>query len=134
MKLKTLKGTLKDFPVKPLINWEGNSLSVFQEKVKAFLYLYWKNDVVCEEFRIVERMSLDLFNVSKHVAVEIQGRQHNEYVKHFARSRSGYEAQLHRDRKKADWCSINQIVLVEILPEDLPLTKEWFLKTYQITL
>ena len=47
-------------PKKYLINWEQTSRSKFQTQVKKFLYPYWKNDIVFEEFRVVgSRLTLD---------------------------------------------------------------------------
>ena len=135
MKFKLLNGRLKDFDVtKTRIDWEGDSLSTFQENCKDFFYPYWKHDIVCEEFRLFNRMSLDIFNVSKRIVVEAQGAQHSRYIEHFARSRSGYLGQIKRDMKKVEWCRLNSLTLIEIFPENMPLTKEWVEETYSITL
>jgi hypothetical protein len=134
MKFKGLNGKIQDLPVhKWLIDWDGDSASLFQEECKDFLCPYWKHDVVCEEFK-VGRMSLDFVNISKRVAVEVQGRQHTQYVPFLSGTRAGYLSQLKRDMKKADFCRLNNLTLVEILPTDLPLTKEWFKTTYDVDL
>ena len=45
---------------KYLIDWDKPSRSKFQTSVKRFLYNYWKNDIVFEEFRVVgSRLTLD---------------------------------------------------------------------------
>jgi len=135
MRFKLLNGRLKDFNVtKTRIDWEGDSLSDFQATCKDFFYPYWKHDIVCEEFRLFRRMSLDIFNVSKRIAVEVQGRQHSKYVPFLSGSRSGYLGQIKRDMDKVKWCEINDIKLIEIFPENLPLTKKWVEETYDITL
>jgi hypothetical protein len=130
MKFKNLNNRIQDYPIRKwLIDWEGDSLSDFQATCKDFFYDYWKNDVVCEEFRI-GRMSIDFLNITKRIAVEIQGRQHSMYVPFMAGSRMGYLNQLKRDESKRKWCSINQISLYEIHPKDLPLTKKWIEETW----
>lgn len=135
MKFTLLNGRLKDFNVTDTrIDWDADSLSDFQFDVKCFLYPYWKHDIVCEEFRLFERMSLDIFNISKRIVVEIQGRQHSQYVKFLSGSRSGYLGQIKRDSKKSKWCEINNLTLVEIHPENMPLTKKWVEETFDITL
>ena len=104
---------------KYLIDWEKPSRSKFQTTVKKFLYDYWKNDIVFEEFRVVgSRLSLDFYNANKKVAVEVQGDQHIRYVKHFHKNRLKYLEQLKRDQKKLDFCQINDIKLVEVYSTD----------------
>lgn len=135
MKFKLLNGRLKDFDIHSTrIDWTENSLSVFQKTCKDFFYPYWKHDIVCEEFRIFRRMSLDIFNVSKRIVVEVQGRQHSIYVPFLSGSRSGYLGQIKRDMDKVKWCEMNQLTLIEIFPENMPLTKEWIESAYDITL
>lgn len=136
MKFKTLTGKLKDVSISDTkIDWEGDSLSIFQETVKDFFYPFWKNDIVCEEFRIpATRMSIDILNVTKRMAVEVQGAQHSQYNEFMSGSRAGYLSQLKRDESKRKWCDINQLILIEIHPKDLPLTKDFIESTWEITL
>ena len=105
---------------KYLINWEKPSRSKFQTNVKKFLRLYWENDIVFEEFRVVgSRLSLDFYNANKKIAVEVQGAQHTKYVKFFHKNRLKYCDQLKRDEKKLDFCKANDIKLAEIYPKDV---------------
>ena len=105
---------------KYLIKWRGKSRSKFQSSVKEFLHPYWKDDIVFEEFKIVgTRMTFDLYNANKKIAIEVQGAQHTTYVKFFHGSRLKYLQQLKRDDKKFRFCEINDIKLVEIYPNDL---------------
>lgn len=102
-----------------LIDWEKQSRSKFQKSVKDFLQPYWKYDVVFEEMRIVgTRLSLDLYNANKKVAVEVQGRQHTKFIPHFHRNRLKFREQLNRDEIKLDFCRKNDITLIEIYPDD----------------
>ena len=79
-------------------------------------------------------MKIDIFDATKMVAFEINGRQHSEYVPFFSKNRSGYLQQMRRDVRKYNWCQINKIVMVEINEEDLPLSREWFINKYGIYL
>lgn len=109
-KLRNLKNAKKY-----LINWENESKSKFQKIVKDFLYPYWKDDIVFEEFRIVgTRMSLDFYNANKKIAIEVQGKQHTRYIKYFHKNRLKYLDQLKRDQQKLDFCEKNCIKLIEI--------------------
>ena len=60
-----------------------------------------------------------IYNANKKIAIEVQGGQHIEYVKHFHGNRLKYVDQLKRDKKKLDFCEINDIKLVEIYPQDV---------------
>lgn len=105
---------------KYLIDWNANSRSKFQKKIKDFLANSWKNDIVFEEFRIAGTMlSLDFYNANKKIAIEVQGDQHVKFVKHFHKTRLKYLEQLKRDQKKLDFCELNGIKLVEIYKNDV---------------
>jgi len=129
MKFKTLTGGLKRLPrsKKYLINWRKKSRSKRQLEVKKFLNKYWKDHVVFEEFPVAgTKMTLDFYNANKKVAVEVQGEQHIKYVPFFhGKGRGNFASQLRRDQKKAEFCKLNNIKLVEIYPQD-PITKKLF--------
>jgi hypothetical protein len=122
MKFKTLTGSTRSVSniKKHLIDWDKKSRSKFQFKVKKFLESFWSNHVVFEEFPIAgTKMSLDLYNANKKIAVEVQGGQHTKYVPHFHGGyKNNYIAQLDRDHKKMQFCELNNILLVEIYPDD----------------
>jgi hypothetical protein len=121
MKFKTLSGSTAELKNarKYLVKWEAESRSKFQFSVKEFLFPYWRTDIVFEEFRIVgTRLSFDLYNANKKIAIEVQGAQHTKYVKFFHGNRMKYLDQLKRDDKKFRFCEINEIKLVEIYPND----------------
>ena len=105
---------------KYLIDWEKPSRSKFQTTVKKFLYKYWKNDIVFEEFRVVgSRLTLDFYNANKKIAVEVQGKQHTKYVPFFhGKNKINYINQLKRDQDKLKFCELNDIQLVEIYDGD----------------
>lgn len=110
------------------IKWDSKSRSKYQFQVKQFLKEHWSRHIVYEEFPVFgTRMTLDFFNHHKRIAIEVQGEFHLGLSK-FAHngSSTAYWGQLDRDRRKAKWCESNGIELVEIFPDDLPLTKEFF--------
>lgn len=115
------------------IKWGAKSRSNYQRQVKEFLKAFWSRHMVYEEFPVVgTRMTLDIVNLTKRVALEIQGEQHGEYNAFFHNgSEINYWNQLGRDADKKEWCELNNIRLVEIFPKDLPLTKE-FLETHDL--
>ena len=122
MKFKTLTGAQRRVSniKKHLIDWDQKSRSKFQFEVKKFLEPFWINHVVFEEFPIVgTKMSLDLYNANKKIAIEVQGGQHTKYVPYFHGGyKNNYIAQLDRDHKKMQFCELNDILLVEIYSKD----------------
>lgn len=107
-----------------MIDWEKPSRSKFQTNVKNFLKKYWFQNVVFEEMPIVgTRMSLDLYNANKRIAIEVQGRQHQSFVKHFHGNLLNFKYQLDRDQKKESFCSRNDITLITIFDKDVISTK-----------
>ena len=131
MKFKTLNGKerLLRNAKKYIINWEAKSKSNIQWRVKQFLSSYWKYDVVFEEMRVVgTRLSLDIYNANKKIAVEVQGKQHQTYNPYFHdNNRSKWVSQLRRDDLKLQFCLTNGIKLVEIYETDI-ICKETFEK------
>ena len=131
MKFKTLNGKerLLKNAKKYIIHWDAKSKSNVQWRVKQFLSSYWKYDVVFEELRIVgTRLSLDIYNANKKIAVEVQGKQHTTYIPYFHGSaRANWVSQLRRDDLKLQFCLTNGIKLVEIYETDI-ICKETFEK------
>lgn len=101
------------------INWSNDSVSIFQTKVKNFVFTYWKNDIVFEEFPVVgTRLTLDFYNATIRTAIEVQGQQHYKYVKYFhGKSKLNYLKQLKNDEEKLKFCEANEIKLIEVCSE-----------------
>lgn len=131
MLFKTLTGRSRRIPKakKYLIDWEGSSRSKIQFSAKQFLEKYWRHHVVFEEFPVAgTRLSLDIYNANKKIAVEVQGRQHTQYVPFFHQgNKANYINQLKRDQDKLAFCKLNDIILIEIYEND-ELNKKLFKK------
>ena len=136
MEFQTIDGKVKRVKnlKKRIINWEASSRSKRQKAVKDFLKDYWFHHVTFEEFPVVgTRLSLDFYNANKRVAVEVQGSQHTKYNKFFhGGHKNNYLEQLKRDQIKAEFCEVNDIILVEIYDSDI-INKSLF-KKFDVTL
>ena len=122
MKFTTLQGRTKRVSKirKYLIDWEANSRSNIQYDTKSFLKNYWSNNVVFEEFPVAgTRLTLDFYNATKKIAIEVQGQQHRKFVPFFHGNRMNYIDQLRRDKQKLEFCNINEIDLIEIYESDI---------------
>ena len=136
MEFQTIDGKVKRVKnlKKRIINWEASSRSKRQKAVKDFLKDYWFYHVTFEEFPVVgTRLSLDFYNANKRVAVEVQGSQHTKYNKFFhGGHKNNYLEQLKRDQIKAEFCEVNDIILVEIYDSDI-INRSLF-KKFDVTL
>tara|TARA_B100000214_G_C23890024_1_gene591336 strand:+ start:345 stop:767 length:423 start_codon:yes stop_codon:yes gene_type:complete len=137
MRLKNIYGKLVYKNVKSkLIDWNGKSRSKVQRQVKKFLKDYWSKCIVYEEFPVYgSRMSVDILNATKKIAVEVQGRQHDEYNKFFHKNKINYLYSMERDFNKKKWLEENDFQLVEILElEAANLNEKFFSEKYGIIL
>ena len=129
MRFKDLQGRLRFLNIeKRRVKWDDASLSKFQFNIKQFLKPYWSYNIVYEEMPLVgTRLRLDLYNATRKIGIECNGKQHTDFNPFFhADSRINYLAQIRRDSKKYQWCQNNSITLIDIYPDDLPLTKSFF--------
>ena len=138
MRLFDIKGRLRFKNVsKKLISWNKKSRSKIQFAVKKFLEPYWKGHVVYEEFPVFgSRMKVDIVNMTKKIAIEVQGSQHNSFNAFFHNnSRAKYLESIKRDVKKARWLEKNEINLIEVdEKEAYKLSKEFFKDKFDIVL
>lgn len=126
MKLTTLYGvTTKHYPTaKYKIDWDGPSLSKLQKQVKDFLRNVGGSWT--EEFLIPgSKLRVDFLNTELGVAVEMQSSIHYKFNKFMHKAETtGYLAQIKRDLAKKVWFERNNITLIEIEEQDLPITVE----------
>ncbi len=137
MRLKTLSGQLRyKNCAKYKIKWDKQERSQFQTDVKAFLRPFISHHIVYSEFPVFSTLlKIDIYDATSKVAYEVSGLQHIKFSEHFHKgSRNNFLGQIRRDINKAKFCEINDIKLVEIFPDDLPLTKQWFKEKYDVDL
>lgn len=122
---------------KYLIDW-NRAVSKPQKAVKDFLFSYWKNQPVLEEFLIPgSLLRIDIVNILSHIAIEVSPKAtHRQYNKHFHRgNRMNFVATMKRDYDKQKWCEQNGFTLVEIYDEDIDiLSPDWFREKYNVEL
>lgn len=139
MKQLTLKGRTKDIPTASyVVDWKGKQGSKFSKEVLDFLYPYWKYDIVLAEWPVAgTKMRYDFVNLTRSIIVETDGKQHDAPSKFFHGDfgmRTNYAAQLERDMDKDAIAEKNGFTMVRIKPHDLPLSKEFFKKNFDIDL
>lgn len=122
MKFYDIHGNLKGRDVsKYLIDWNKESKSKVQFKTKQFLKQYWEKHICFEEFPVYgSRMTIDILNATKRIAVEVQGKQHRTFNKHFhKKSRVLFHDQIRRDSDKEKWLEANEFKFIEIYEEEV---------------
>jgi len=138
MKLYDISGRLVNKSVnKYKIDWDGECRSKFQFEVKQFFRTYWYGQICYEEFPVYgSRMKVDLINMTKRIAVEVQGAQHDQFNKFFhGNSRSKYLRSITRDYQKRQWLEKNDFTVLEILPEDMSsLSKRYIREKFEINI
>lgn len=76
--------------------------------------------MVYEECRVVgSKMHFDFFNATKKIVVECQGVHHTTFNHYFfGGNPNEFLAQLERDKKKEEFCALNEIEFIEIFETD----------------
>lgn len=59
-------------------------------------------------------LTADFVIPARRLVIEVQGRQHREFIPYFHGNRAGYLRQLKRDRVKREWVAANGLTLVEL--------------------
>jgi hypothetical protein len=118
LKFRDTRGREHSIDIRPS-RWQrkavGEGRGKFQSKVGDILAELYPGDVICEEFPCSgDNLALDFFVPRKNIAIEVQGRQHREFVAFFHGDRTGFIRQKQRDSRKSEWCKINGIRLVKI--------------------
>ena len=119
------------------IKWDQSSKSKEQTKLKQFLYQYWKNDIVYEEYLLPFcLLRTDFINANKKIAIEHMGTGcHNEYNKFFFKNRIDYLGSIKRDIKKMEILQKNGFTVLETFTSDLnKLSYQFFIETYGVYL
>lgn len=114
---------------KYLIDWDKKitrggwrNFGEFQFRVKRLLFPFWKNEIVLEEFQVPgirgeRRCSIDIVNLTRKMAVEINGKQH--FSKGWPHKTDDcFIKQLKRDEFKLKWAELNGFKMIEIYEGD----------------
>ena len=131
LKLYSATGRLMSKNVsKYLIDWNKKSRSKLQFNVKQFLKPFWQYQIVYEEFPVYgTRMSVDILNFTKKIAVEVNGPQHRKFNAFFHNnSKAKYHESIKRDWLKTEWLEKNGFELIEIEDKEVNKLSVKFIK------
>jgi hypothetical protein len=90
-------------------------------RARELLYHIFPFAKLAEEIPLVgtykERLILDLYIHTEKLAIEVQGAQHYKFNSFFFENKKEFAKAQSRDRRKEEWCKINDIDLV-CLPDN----------------
>lgn len=75
-----------------------------------------------------QRLFVDIWVPQLFLAIEVHGRQHDEYVRHFHNDAAGFAASKKRDALKEEWAKTEGVTYVVLRENQLPVTKETLLE------
>jgi len=75
-----------------------------------------------------QRLFLDIYMPQYGLVIEVHGRQHDTFVKHFHGDAKGFREYKRRDSLKEEWVAENGYTLVALRVTELPITKERLLE------
>lgn len=100
---------------------KGISKSKLQSIVGSFLQENYPRECILEEFTVPgTKSTVDFFLPKIGIAVEIDGRQHNQFTSHFHGNKleNKFAKQKIRDTIKEYWCELNGFKLIRIFKEE----------------
>ena len=75
-----------------------------------------------------QRLFLDIWVPQFNLVIEVHGRQHDQFVKHFHGDAAGFHASKKRDSLKEEWAIENNYTFVPLRVDQLPVTPESLLE------
>ena len=94
---------------------EPGTCSDLHTKAYELLRSEYKTDKIIHEITLPgsDGLRADLFLPLRKLIVEVNGEQHEKFVRHYHKDIRGFVASQQRDSKKRQWCELNRIRLVE---------------------
>lgn len=93
---------------------------------KMLLHKKYPNVPIYEEVEILvepkKRLYLDFYIPRLLLAIEVNGGQHYKFTSQFHTNMMGFYKALQNDKKKMEWCEINEIDLVVLKFDEI---KQW---------
>lgn len=100
-------------------------ISKLAKSVRETLNLAFPNTLIKEEYYVNyrgTRLFFDFHLPTLDILVEVQGRQHYEFVEHFHSDAASWRAHQKRDRLKKEYAVNEEQTLVTIDYDEIPIT------------
>jgi hypothetical protein len=105
-------------------------MSKLADDFYGFLRTIFPYNVILKEHYVQynhTKLFFDFYIKDLGILFEVQGRQHDVFVKHFHNDRETFLASKHRDNLKKEYCEKEDLILIEIRDEK-ELNKDALLK------
>ena len=92
-------------------------MSKLADSAYSFLRKVFPHNIITKEYYVKynnTRLFFDFYIKDLGLLLEIQGRQHDEFVKHFHTDREGFLMSKERDNLKKEYVEKQNFVLIEI--------------------
>ncbi len=99
-------------------------MSKLCDQVVASLKLALPGARIKEEYYVNynnQKLFIDIWVAQFNLAIEVHGRQHDEFVSHFHGDAAGYNSYKKRDSLKEEWAGLNNITYIVLRESDLPI-------------
>ena len=111
--------------------------SLLARSVKATLSDLFPNTQIKEEIYVNHRgqkLFFDFFlDTPFKIYIEVQGSQHTEFSPFFHQDASAFNAQKKRDKLKQEWCALEDVGLIAINYDEIPISPEALLEKIKAT-
>lgn len=75
-----------------------------------------------------QKLFVDIWIPQLNIAIEVHGRQHDEFVDFFHGNSDNFRASKRRDSLKEEWAAENGYIYLVLREKDLPITAEKLLE------
>ena len=97
-------------------------MSEISEKVYSLLRKCFPHNIIIKEhfvkFKGV-KLFFDFYIKELRVLIEVQGKQHTQFIKHFHGSKEGFIRSRKRDNLKVEYAQENNLLLVQIYYDEV---------------
>lgn len=101
------------------IRSEAACKSKFQFECGQILKEKFPHDVILEEVHVPRQgIILDFFLPTRKLVIESHGRQHDKFVQHFHGNIKNFKKSQSQDKKKEEWCNMNNIQYIAVRSVD----------------
>lgn len=108
-------------------------MSKLSDDVYSLLKQCFPHYTIIKEYYISldgSKLFFDFYVKELGILIEAQGRQHEEFIKHFHTDAGGFLASKHRDNLKLEYCERKNLILIlfddkDELTEESLLNKIW---------
>jgi len=120
MKVKDFYGKQTVWNLGKYVGKENQNPSSLHLKARNLLKEKFPASQILEEVYLPgEQLYLDFYIPQLKIGIEIQGRQHKEFIPHFhGNNKKNFQKAVGRDKRKAEWCINNGIDLIYFESEE----------------